>query len=170
MNSQHCTANDVATNGCQESELPWSARVANHLIGTFPADLNLRERKVFLYGLFDGSRCRYVGQTCNPNKRLQNHVYKPSGKIFKHGPMKMKLLRSCSEKKASRLEHQIVFAYRRKGQCDLNFRDHFDGSALRKYGVKPERPEWKRIRKRALAAINHIAPHLAFKKRLQLAS
>lgn len=113
-------------------------QLENHILGPFPVGLKLLARKVFIYGLFDGSRCRYIGQTWNPRKRLLLHVRSPGGKIFKHGPLKMKVIRECSESDASRLERQIVFAYRNKNQCDLNASNSFTSGSSRKFGFRPQ--------------------------------
>jgi hypothetical protein len=64
-----------------------------------------------IYGLFDSDgKCRYVGLTANPSKREQQH----SGK-----QLSFRVLRVCWVD-GIRLEQQIIRAYIRKGQCDLN--------------------------------------------------
>ena len=80
---------------------------------------SLKRRIVFIYGLFDLTGCRYVGQTTNPRVRLTLHGTK-KGLISKHGTMLMKVFRFTNPDNAPRLEKQIVFAYRKRGQCDLN--------------------------------------------------
>ncbi len=84
----------------------------------------LGRRFVFLYGLYDLSgSCRYVGQTTNPYSRLMTH--RTQGLMLEHGPMLMKVLRFAVPIEAPRIEKQIVFAYRKSGQCDLNKQDKF---------------------------------------------
>jgi len=65
-----------------------------------------------IYGLFDGTgKCRYVGLTDSPKQRKADHADK--GLAFR-------TLRFCEKSDGSRLEGQVIRAYKRKGQCDLN--------------------------------------------------
>jgi len=162
-------------NGYQECRSASFVRPANPHIGRHLENLNWpEERKIFLYGLFDGSRCRYIGQTANPERRLNKHKFGPAGKIFKHGPMILVALRFCDERNASRLEKQIVMAYKRKGQCDLNESNQFAGGPKagirsRKFGVKSPIPRRKRIRHQVMAKILRIDPKLSYPRRAKLA-
>ncbi len=89
-----------------------------------PLRRNQRKRAVFIYGLFDLSgSCRYVGQTTNPAARLYCHHFKARKRQTEL--LQMKVFRACVPEQSSQLEKQIFQAYRKRGQCDLNLKQHF---------------------------------------------
>ena len=69
--------------------------------------------RIYLYGLYDDSgRCHYAGQTLNPRQRRSQHA-KPD--------LILRVLRRCrSTIDSTRIETQIIRAYKRRGQCKLN--------------------------------------------------
>lgn len=69
--------------------------------------------QTYIYGLYIGKICVYVGQSMNYENREREHRKK---KKFE----RMRVLRSCSPENAGRIEQQIIAAFKRKGQCALN--------------------------------------------------
>lgn len=71
---------------------------------------------VYLYGLYeqhkDGWVCHYVGQTLMPKCRRSAHSRE----------FTFRVLRRCKSGHSTRLETQIIQAYKRRGQCSLNKR------------------------------------------------
>ncbi len=96
-------------------------------IGTDPGQIALESLKwaiaaplrVTIYGLFDLSgHCFYVGQTFDVYCRKHKHT-KERGLIFRQ-------LRTCEVRDASRIEIQVIKAYKRRGECEQN--KHVRGS------------------------------------------
>jgi len=68
----------------------------------------------YIYGLFDhAGRCLYAGQTLEPMTRTWRH--KQTRQFHS-----ARTLRKTTVRHASRIEAQIIAAYRKQGQCQLN--------------------------------------------------
>jgi hypothetical protein len=106
--------------GTQESQLSRSAPIANLLIGTpLESQCEARLNRVWIYGLFNTHGvCRYVGQTKVPYLRSFAHRSQSSGP--EKNALLFRVFRSCEVADANRLEVQIIRAFKRKCQCDLN--------------------------------------------------
>lgn len=69
---------------------------------------------VSIYGLFNQiGKCVYVGQALEPQQRAMRHR---KTKNFSYSTV----LRRCKIKEAGRIEQQVISAYKRRGECDLN--------------------------------------------------
>lgn len=95
----------------------------DHQLSEFVPNVNLHTgtylRKypsdVFLYGLFNSrGKCRYVGQTVDLAARARFHEHTTG--------LRFRVLRICRAKDSSRLESQIIKAYKARGLCQLNKR------------------------------------------------
>lgn len=73
-------------------------------------------RVAFIYGLFYGKVCVYIGQTVAPTKRKFHHLKSKNGKFYKRR-LKFRIIRQTILRDVSRLEKQIGSAYKRKGQA-----------------------------------------------------
>lgn len=68
---------------------------------------------VVIYGLFEGSRCRYVGQTrCESRRRWRHKRAYPE--------LMFRVIRKCERIRGLAVESQIIKSFKLKGQCDLN--------------------------------------------------
>ncbi len=80
---------------------------------------------VYLYGLFDQQAvCHYIGQSLMPRCRKSAHS--------KHGLL-FRVLRRCKSNHSTRLETQIIQAYKRRGQCALNIRKRGGPAAVARW-------------------------------------
>ena len=74
----------------------------------------------YVYGLFEGEVCLYVGQTCNPKQRLQAHRYSTL-KGFEVGRVSLRVLNVFDSRKASlSKEAELITHYTGIGQASLN--------------------------------------------------
>lgn len=76
------------------------------------------KRDVFIYGLFDGDRCIYVGRTRNPVGREDTHS---STFLRKLGiVVAFHVLSMASDSDASSAERAMIKKYKELGQADFN--------------------------------------------------
>lgn len=69
---------------------------------------------VYIYGLFDQrNRCRYVGVTGGVKSRMSAH--KKS-----HPKWEFRLFRQCERERGTKIEGQVIRAFKRRGQADKN--------------------------------------------------
>lgn len=74
---------------------------------------------VFIYGMFVGERCVYVGRTVNPQLRAAAHRI-----TFRTLPVQpvLKVFRKVDATEASRIEGKTIRRYRARGQAEYNIR------------------------------------------------
>lgn len=69
---------------------------------------------VYIYGLFDKvNRCRYVGVTGDVKNRSLGHKKK-------HPKWAFRCFRKCDRKQGTKIEGQVIRAFKRLGQADKN--------------------------------------------------
>ena len=75
------------------------------------------KNKCYIYGVYDRkNKCCYVGQTIDVKTRIPAHC--GSG-IFENGFM-FKIFRSTTKKDSTRIEGQVIRAFRRRGEAYKN--------------------------------------------------
>lgn len=79
----------------------------------------MKYRTAYVYGIFDGRLCLYVGQTVCPELRKFQHCCARLGK-FSHSPVSFRILRSTNLKHVNRIEAQIMRAYWRRGEAKFS--------------------------------------------------
>jgi len=75
--------------------------------------LTVNTRRIIIYGLFDGARCRYVGQTRSRKRREQ--VWRGQ-----YPTLRFEVITECSWGERNLIERQTVQGFLKIGQCDLN--------------------------------------------------
>ena len=73
---------------------------------------------ISIYAIKVRGRVLYVGHTCNMRRR-RKALFAKSGKGFPHGA-EMFELRKTNELDANRIEHQIIRAFKGKGEAEFN--------------------------------------------------
>jgi len=76
-----------------------------------------------IYGLFEAStgRCRYIGQTRNPNKRREQHFNPFRGKTLSIADPEFRILRKVADgENPSELENALIREHQSRGEADLN--------------------------------------------------
>jgi hypothetical protein len=96
-------------------------KLKRHFAGIMEVFLKLRANlasmlgamTIWIYGLFDGDKCRYVGQTHQPSDRIGAHYRK-------YPQLEFALLTPCDWNDRNMVEKQFIRCFRSSGQCDLN--------------------------------------------------
>ena len=109
-------------NGTPEKPLLLYAPIVNHRTGRPLRKPNKPQlNKAWIYGLFSpDSICHYVGETANPGFRRAGHHAHRSRFWKLKVSCQMRILRTCEPQRANRIETQVIAAYKRKGQCQIN--------------------------------------------------
>ena len=80
----------------------------------------MKAKRIAIYALRDANGVRYVGQTGDLKKRLLAHRCGPYKNILRN--CEARVLRYTTKRNALRIESQVILAYFKRGQCELNIR------------------------------------------------